>query len=107
MVVQQCLRSGDLIKCWGTITNTTDARGRAEPQDSRVFDNQGNSMEAYTFGGGFTFSGNTTSLPPNIPLKFYVAFSDPHLSVKTVTLELRVSWNYRSTTRTFRSVPVQ
>jgi len=107
MVVKECLRADDIIRCWGTITNTTDERATLTPMDSSVFDDQGNSMPAYTFGGGFKISGDVGSLPPNVPVRFYVAFRDSHTSVKTVTLDLRVVWNSRNYKRTFTEVPVR
>ena len=107
MLVKQCYRADQLIKCWGTITNTTDARTSINAYDSRAFDDEGNSISVYTFGGGFTFSGGVLYLPPSVPLKFDVTITDPHLNVKTIDLDLNVAWDGRHNSRVFKNIPVQ
>ena len=115
MVLKQCYREGEHIKCWGLMTNTTDAPRYTVLNDSKVVDDEGNTIFVGTFGGGFTFPGSgsiygiTEKLIQGVPTKFIVTIDDPHTNVKSINLDLRVNGGspYRYDTLIFKDVPVQ
>jgi hypothetical protein len=112
MVIEECHRSGDLIRCSGKAINTTDARGTLSLRDSVAVDDQGRSTFIGTFGGGFSFPGmgNVQNLMPNVPTRFEVTINDPHLSVKALNLQLSVNSTgdfYPNSTLVFEGIPVQ
>lgn len=114
-VLKECHRSGDLIRCWGLITNTTDAPRSTDLHDSMAVDDEGNSIFIGTFGGGFMFPGANSpygtqqKLLPGVPTKFVVTIGDPHRNVKSINLNLKVNGGqpYRYDSLILKDVPVQ
>jgi hypothetical protein len=114
-VLKECHRSGDLIKCWGLITNTTDAPRETSLNDSTAVDDEGNSIFIGTFGGGFMFPGANSpygtqqKLLPGVPTKFIVTVDDPHRNVKAINLDLKISGGqpYHYDALILKDAPVQ
>jgi hypothetical protein len=114
-ILKECHRIGDLIKCWGLMTNTTDAPRYTSLDDSSAVDDEGNTIFIGTFGAGFMFPGSGSfygtqeKLLPGVPTKFMVTLDDPHRNVRTINLALRVSGGepHRYDTLILKGVPVQ
>jgi hypothetical protein len=114
-VLKECHRSADLIRCWGLITNTTDAPRLTVLDDSTAVDDEGNSIAIWTIGGGFMFPGANSfyggqeKLLPGVPTKFTINVNDPHRNVHGINFALRTSGGqpYRYDTLILKDVPVQ
>ena len=115
MVINECHRSGDQVRCLGMVTNNTDAPRSTDLHDSSAVDDEGNSFFIATFGGGISFAGDAATgglrarLMPSVPTKFSVTISDAHRNVKAINLQISVDWlgNASIATLIFEGIPVQ
>lgn len=106
--LEECARNGESIACEGLVENQTDAATEL----SLGFGSQCTDDEGHTMGvNDFRYS-NTTSLKllPNVKTRFFVRVYDPHMNVKTISLQLSARWDNRADPRdemVFEHVPVQ
>lgn len=115
LVVDECHRAGDQVRCSAKITNNTDAPRNTYLRDSSAVDDEGNSFFIGSFGGGISFAseagfgGVNQRLMPGVPTKFYVTVNDAHRNVKKINLQISADWTggARYATLIFNDVPVQ
>jgi hypothetical protein len=114
VAIQQCYREGEKIKCWGKVTNTTDASVHLLFYGGTAVDDEGNSFQIapqYDEAANVFMSDTDKKLIPNVPLKFYITVPDGHMRAKTVTLAFRAVWEadhgQRPDDLTFERIPLQ
>lgn len=97
--IQQCLRSGSEVTCWGYATNETDVAANLGSWKGQAVDDLGNSFYA---------DARFPTLVQGTPTRYEITFSDPHPMARTATiqLDLQLNWN-RHDAVTFNNVPIQ
>jgi hypothetical protein len=110
LVLEQCYRAGESIRCWGLMTNTTDAAERPRLWEATAFDDEGNSVNVPYGGLSFSNGADEQRILPSVPTKVFIRIDDPHVSAKTLALDLHLQWQdegARNEHLVFKGIPVQ